>query len=121
MMFPCLVGSTWSVLLSVVSGRGILCGRVIRARLVFWRSGASGMGANAVERKSTFFWCFQNECAEIGIFFGVFKMSARPCLPPLRAFATIGASTLTCRIHLENQTSVSQSSKLAFPFRSFIS
>ena len=27
--------------------------RVIRARLVFWKSGAKGMGANAVERKST--------------------------------------------------------------------
>ena len=26
----------------------------MRARLVFWRSGASGMGANAVDKKSTF-------------------------------------------------------------------
>ena len=34
-------------------------------------SGASGMGANAVDRKSTFF--------------DVFKISARPCWPPLRA------------------------------------
>ena len=25
--------------------------RVMRARLVFWRSGASGMGANAVDKK----------------------------------------------------------------------
>ena len=67
---------TWSVLLSVVSGREKLRGplerwgagrlfhrgtrrRVTRARLVFWRSGASGMGANAVD----FFWCFENKRA----------------------------------------------------------
>ena len=37
--------------------------RVMLARLVFWMSGASGMGANAVDRKPTFF--------------GVFKLSAR--------------------------------------------
>ena len=43
---------------SATSGR-----RVMRARVVFWRSGASGMGANAVEGKSTL-------C--------VFKTSARP-------------------------------------------
>ena len=42
----------------------------MRARLEFWRSGASGMGANAVDRKSIFF---------------VFKISARPSKPPLRA------------------------------------
>ena len=35
--------------------------RVLGARLVFWVSGASGMGANAVDRKWTFFWCFQNK------------------------------------------------------------
>ena len=29
--------------------------RVMSARFVFWRSGASGMGANAVDKKSTFF------------------------------------------------------------------
>ena len=29
--------------------------RVMRASLVFWRLGASGMGANAVHKKSTFF------------------------------------------------------------------
>ena len=39
--------------------------RVMRARLVFLAAGASGMGANAVDKKSTFF--------------GVFKISARPC------------------------------------------
>ena len=43
----------------------------MRARLVFLGAGASGMGANAVDRKSTFF--------------GVFKISARPCQPPSRA------------------------------------
>ena len=40
---------------SATSGR-----RVIRARLVFWRSGASGMGANAVDNKDMF-GCFQKE------------------------------------------------------------
>ena len=44
--------------------------RVTRARLVFWRSGASGIGVSAVDRTSTF-W-------------GVFTVSARPCWPPLR-------------------------------------
>ena len=32
---------------------------VMRARLVFWRSGASGMGANAVDKKSTFWGVFK--------------------------------------------------------------
>ena len=36
----------------------------MRTRLVFWGSGASGVGAHAVDRKSTFF--------------GVFKIKARP-------------------------------------------
>ena len=35
--------------------------RVIRARLVFWKSGASGMGANAIDKKSTFFEVFFNK------------------------------------------------------------
>ena len=35
------------------SATGVRC--VMRARLVFWRSGASGRSANAVDRKSTFF------------------------------------------------------------------
>ena len=39
--------------------------RVMRARLVFWGSGASGTGANAVDRKSIFFWCFQNKRAPL--------------------------------------------------------
>ena len=30
----------------------------MRARLVFWRSGASGMSASAVDRKSTIFCVF---------------------------------------------------------------
>ena len=33
--------------------------RVMRARLVFWRSGASSMGANAVDWNSTFFGVFK--------------------------------------------------------------
>ena len=46
--------------------------RVMRVRFVFWRSGASDMGANAVDKTSTFF--------------GVFKISGRPlCWPSLRA------------------------------------
>ena len=45
---------------SATSGR-----RVIRARLVFWRSGASGVGASAVHKKSTFFWCCQNKRAPL--------------------------------------------------------
>ena len=43
----------------------------MRACVVFCRSRASGMGANAFDRKSTF-W-------------GVLKTSARSCQPPLRA------------------------------------
>ena len=39
--------------------------RVIRARLVLWRSGASGMGAYAVDKKSTFFWCQENKSAPL--------------------------------------------------------
>ena len=54
---------------SATSGR-----RVIRARLVFWRSGASGVGASAVHKKSTFF--------------GVVKISVHPCEPPFRASTT---------------------------------
>ena len=85
------VGSSWSVLLSVVSGQGILCGpserwgagrlfhRAIRLQAVAvscahvscsWVREPSGMGANAVDRKSTFS--------------GVFNISARSCEPPLR-------------------------------------
>ena len=45
--------------------RGYRGRRVMRARLVFWVSGASGMGAFALDMKSTFF-----------VFF---KISARPC------------------------------------------
>ena len=58
--------------LTVSGGR-----RVMRARLVFWKSGASGMGANAVDKTSTFY--------------GVFKIKARPCLPPLSA-STVATS-----------------------------
>ena len=47
----------------------------MRARLVFRRSGASGMGANAVDRKSTL-------C-------GVLKISARRCQPPLKALTSL--------------------------------
>ena len=36
----------------------------MRARLVFWGSGASGMGANAVDKTSTLF-CFQSEGAPL--------------------------------------------------------
>ena len=35
----------------------------MRARLVFWRSRASGMGANAVDKTSTFVGVFQNKRA----------------------------------------------------------
>ena len=49
--------------------------RMIRARLVFWRSGANGMGTNTVVTKPTFL--------------GVFKMSARSCEPPSRALALV--------------------------------
>ena len=87
-------------MLSVVSGRGILVWpvgtlgrgqvlssrhsatsgrRVMRARLVFWRSVASGMGACAVHKKSTLF--------------GVFKISVRPCQPPVRASSTRRVAT----------------------------
>ena len=31
----------------------------MRARVVFWWSGASGMGANAVDKTSTFFGVFK--------------------------------------------------------------
>ena len=37
--------------------------RAMRARLVFWMSGASGMGAHAVDKKSTFLMFFQNKGA----------------------------------------------------------
>ena len=35
----------------------------MRAPLVFWRSGASGMGANAVVKKSAFSGVFKNKRA----------------------------------------------------------
>ena len=40
----------------VVSSRHLATSdhRVVRARLVFWRSGASGMGTHAVDKKSAF-------------------------------------------------------------------
>ena len=50
----------------------------MHARLVFWRSGASGMGANAADKNSTFF--------------GVLKTGARPCCPPLWALTVAGAN-----------------------------
>ena len=45
---------------SATSGR-----RVMRARLVFWRSGPGGMNANAVDTKSAFL-CFENKRAPVG-------------------------------------------------------
>ena len=35
--------------------------RVMRARLVFWRWGVNGMGANAVHKKPAFYSVFQNK------------------------------------------------------------
>ena len=65
----CLVGDTlWPVRTmgrrQVVSSRHSAASgsRVMRARLVFWRSGASGMGANAVDGKSTFFVLNTSAC-----------------------------------------------------------
>ena len=49
--------------------------RVMRVRLVFWGSGASGTGANAVDKKSTFLCVFK---------------SSRPCQPPCRALTGVG-------------------------------
>ena len=89
--------STWNVLISVMLGRGDTLlpvgtlgrrqvdpsrnsdtgGRcVMHARLVFWGPAASGMGTTAVDRKSSVL--------------GVFEMSARTCLPPLRALTVEG-------------------------------
>ena len=52
----------------------------MRARLVFW-SGASGMGANAVDMKSTFV--------------GVFKMNARPLSAAVQSLSNAsGTGTL---------------------------
>ena len=44
----------------VVSSRHSVTGGrcVMRARLVLWRSGSSGMGASAVDRKSKFWGCY---------------------------------------------------------------
>ena len=47
----------------IVSSRHSAAGgrRVMRARVVLWRSGASATGANAVDRKTTLLGCFQKK------------------------------------------------------------
>ena len=82
--------STWSVLLSVVSGQGILCGplerwgagrlfrRGIRLRAVVGSSAHGSCSEAWVQMQlsgSLLFWCFQNK-------------SAHPCKPPLWAFTS---------------------------------
>ena len=49
----------------IVSSRHSAAGgrRVMRARVVLWRSGASGTDANAVDKKTTLLECFQKKKA----------------------------------------------------------
>ena len=65
--------------------------RVLGARLVFWGSGASGMGANAVDKKPTFF--------------GVFKIKKAPLLAVVKDLNT---SNCTRRQHFAGSRNTSR-------------